>query len=664
VYLVTPRQIEQDRTTERADWREAFDSLAHKLESLGVPQDVRGLALDLEADGFPVVARSLSILCSECTDGCALVGRPEPRERVSVQTSALTPGWVTRLRQAGWRAFRNRTPGASAGWATWDGPKTGSHGDWSADQVGPEFLRDTDGFQRNSAGYRDESGASPRNPLGTDLADAGSEDFEEETWEESSDADESGLHGAVPYAPSGRRGFRPFQQVRQSWRIWSANVTKELRSLREFKLADRIDSCGRSAYSTKCVDCGADPAKIILFTGCDARACPMCARRAAEETIRTMSEAVDIFEEQRGDRVTRTLLKLETRRARAVKRRDRCRGKLYQIDRGPNGYVLLAAHYAARAEWKKWSTRAASAAGRISTLRRSVRGDAWSWKWLTLGMRWDVMDEANYAALGIRSRLVELQTRLRLLAKALSFEGCAGSVASFEISPKGHVHVHLLTYGPWRDPNWLNKQVFGDSWRADDRERLGTVRIGKVVDRANAELRARDPRFPDIVPSPIRSAKEALREIIKYSFKSPTPLRVEWLAGERAQVTHPKLVAAWQVGAKGRQLRRCYGAMIPARNEAKRRERLRRAAKEQVDERFHCSDCGCELPSIDAPGAWAHQWSDIMATRVMEKHPDDSRGAWRKLLALRKTPSVYAPVRTKLADVLDAACEYGADTAH
>lgn len=142
--------------------------------------------------------------------------------------------------------------------------------------------------------------------------------------------------------------------------------------------------------------------------------------------------------------------------------------------------------------------------------------------------------------------------------------GAASAYVRVELSARGHVHLHVLYYGPWWSQKWLSATAGCHVW------------IERVAGRDSA-----------------------IREATKYALKAPTP-GASWLT--RAQhAPHPELAAAWQVATRHRRLCESYGLM----RAAVRLEELARGAVADEDAPAPptaapaCASCGADLSDVE-----------------------------------------------------------------
>ena len=93
----------------------------------------------------------------------------------------------------------------------------------------------------------------------------------------------------------------------------------------------------------------------------------------------------------------------------------------------------------------------------LAQVQALARG-RWSWKLVTVSPPYDPLCEDSFTVGGLQRRFDDLAERVsRLWDEALSAGGLAAATMSVEISDHGHVHAHLLTFGPWVEPSHVAK---------------------------------------------------------------------------------------------------------------------------------------------------------------------------------------------------------------
>ena len=298
-----------------------------------------------------------------------------------------------------------------------------------------------------------------------------------------------GSRGAPVYrrAPAGRESSG-------SWRRYARAVAGELEAVGYMDVARRLRQCGTTCEVRACGACGDPRASITIRAGCDVRACVLCARRrAAVETARVGGAA---------DRI-------------AGYARERYTGALAAVQTELVRLTSQVRQTAAREVAERKARRA------IHDLQGAHR---WTWRLITLGPRWDPTDPTEYTPDALRRRVGEVRAAFaRLWNGGLDAGGLGAAYLRVELSSRGHVHAHVLVYGPYTTQSWLQTTA------------------GMIVDVRRTYGKSR-----------------GIREAVKYALKGPSP-RGAWMGGESATCPHPRLAAAWIVATRNRRLSEPYG---------------------------------------------------------------------------------------------------------
>jgi hypothetical protein len=164
----------------------------------------------------------------------------------------------------------------------------------------------------------------------------------------------------------------------------------------------------------------------------------------------------------------------------------------------------------------------------------------WRWKLITIAPQWDPTAAYSYSVEGLRARFESLRDRWRALWDGgMDAGGLAAAYFRVEMSVGGHVHAHVLYHGPWVVKDWAARTA-------------GCFVDVRAVEGADADTALRD----------------AVREAVKYTLKSPSVLRRAWVIGDGAQgryrVAHPELAAAWVLALRSRRTVEAYGVMRAA----------------------------------------------------------------------------------------------------
>lgn len=191
------------------------------------------------------------------------------------------------------------------------------------------------------------------------------------------------------------------------------------------------------------------------------------------------------------------------------------------------------------------ATRARLTRWRIEA--RRAHTDAWRWRLITVSPPWSPTDPREVDPAGLARRVADLRARCAALwDHALSIGGLAAVTMRVELSARGHVHMHMLYFGPWQHAMHLRRVagcVVDVRLVRPDRDTRGVV-----LDRGEVRAGGVD-------------IEGAVREVAKYALKSPGSCAQEWTAGASRRVAHPRLVAAWQTATRDAQLVTHRGTM-------------------------------------------------------------------------------------------------------
>ena len=298
-------------------------------------------------------------------------------------------------------------------------------------------------------------------------------------------------------------------------------VAAELDALGLHGAARAFEVCGQTV-AAPCGACGEQYAAAELHATCGLRACPYCARRnsrARGERVTRAVHRVPALTEAARPEVLSRLKREHDEAARAVwfhaARWSRAVERARETDH-PEAHELAARHEAravaaeARRVALAWHAKRAAAKG-------------WGWRLVTLSPQWRPADPRELTPKGLARRIADVFDRWSKVWADLSCGGLASAFVSIECSEKGHVHLHALVYSPFASKGFLR------------------TRAGCFVD-----VRAVD-------------GNAAVREAVKYTVKSVSPLSHRWIAGGKAHVIHPALAAAWIAATHHEQLGRVLG---------------------------------------------------------------------------------------------------------
>jgi len=262
--------------------------------------------------------------------------------------------------------------------------------------------------------------------------------------------------------------------------------------------------------------------------------------------------------------------------------------KWYRLVAGANGHVRADEEHARIAlesdEGAEQQERERRRARRHLAQTQTFARDGFGWKLVTISPRWRPTSEDELSVAGLGRRLDDVTARVaRVWHEVLSVGGLAAATSSVELSDGGHVHAHVLYYGPYLVKKRLTKVAGchvdvrsvephekGDAaWSWESRD--GAFRAGDTV-------------------------RDAVVEAVKYCVKLPSETHA-WLSGEARRVIHPSLVARWMIACRSRQLVRHYGVMLDALAESvsKKPQAEDEATSVQEAQIVPCRHCGREI---------------------------------------------------------------------
>lgn len=332
--------------------------------------------------------------------------------------------------------------------------------------------------------------------------------------------------------------------------LWRRAVAGALGELGRPDLARGLLSCGRSVLVWSCGACGEPAASMERRIHCGLRACPDCQRWQTRERVERMVSAalrVPDFVHAQAPAVRAKLgaelaeaERLVAHHAETARRAaERLAGR-----RDPSGRMALedrATLERAQVAGEKAEHRRRRARRWLSNARNL---GSWSWKMVSVSPPWDPAAEADVSVGGLQRRLADLLARVdALVAEVLSVAGLAAITVRVEFSALGHVHAHVLYFGPWVVPSFAAEVA------------------GCIVDVRAATTNRKRARPTDFVADTLR---DAVKECIKYAVKLGSPLSAEWLAGATRRVVHPELLARWLIATYNRNLIRHRGVMSDA----------------------------------------------------------------------------------------------------
>ena len=398
---------------------------------------------------------------------------------------------------------------------------------------------------------------------------------------------------------------RPVNRGERSYRH---AVAAQIEALGRPQKARALRQCGETAMVWECSPCGDPHASVAVLVGCGLRVCPYCATAAAAAArargLRALATLPEVM--RRGHSEALDAARAEThKRAEAV------------------------AYWQSKAQGSKavdYFTRQLTAATERYRVARRVEAEVasvhrWQWRLITVSPKWTPADPTEVEVEGLRRRSAEAWEAWERVWGVVGAGGHAAAVAHLECSASGHIHVHALVFGPWRDVE-------------DMAEAAGCiVDVQKRYDgHANDDDGGAEDDDGGAEADIGRALRGAATEALKYALKGPG-LRSEWVAGAPYEVASPRLAAAWQVACEHAQLVRRWGPMRDADREASTAapsSDARADAADQLDadaapsQGRCCASCGASLAGVvprvertaDVARALGSRW-----TRAPSRHP-------------------------------------------
>ena len=261
-----------------------------------------------------------------------------------------------------------------------------------------------------------------------------------------------------------------------------------------------------------------------------------------------------------------------------------------------------------QADFEKATARVAQGTRFAANARNS---QSWSWKLITVSPPYDPLDPQNFCPEGLRRRADDVAARCAdLWTHVLAAGGLAAATVSLECSDHGHIHAHILYFGPFVIASYAREVA------------------GCIIDvRAVKPSGARDRVVSDDDFCAGETLRDAVVEAAKYAVKLPSRGRVEWWEGEGQRVTHPELVARLCVGWKRLQTVRHYGTMRDAVAAGEEAEALKTDEDDAVAE-VRCAHCATVIDTSQPPAMLA-------CAAFIAVH---GRDAWKRVSVVRMKP--------------------------
>ena len=307
--------------------------------------------------------------------------------------------------------------------------------------------------------------------------------------------------------------------------------------------ASEVRSCGRQVFVSACGACGEANACVRASISCDARGCPLCARRHAADRARTLTGAALRVADMVRAREDAIRAELDAQVVEHKAMRDRwaasARAARQRATRARSEGTRRR-HEADAARSDAWELASEGRRRKAAYDRKRV-GEVRSWRWslVTISPPWNPEDAEALTIEGLQRRAVDVWERWERVWSRLSAGGLAAATAHVELSDHGHVHLHALVFGPFVLNATLRKAA------------------GCIVDRP--ALKINGETFAEALES-------LVREAAKYAVKGPSATGWDWITGasHSKRSTHPVTAARWTVAIHGAQTIRHFGSMRSA----------------------------------------------------------------------------------------------------
>ena len=182
--------------------------------------------------------------------------------------------------------------------------------------------------------------------------------------------------------------------------------------------------------------------------------------------------------------------------------------------------------------------------------------DGYRWQFVTLTTRYNPHDPEDLTAAALRGRaMLAMKIARGAWAKMLKVKG-AGMLRTVEVGIHGHVHAHLVYYGPKVDKDRLDVVTEAVDCRA------GFTDV-RALDSDPVEGK---PGEREVTDDP-RGSKTAVKRAARYASKGMGHKKEHasnegWFAGDQTAVMMDEVLAArWEVGVYRLQLSQRYGSL-------------------------------------------------------------------------------------------------------
>lgn len=341
--------------------------------------------------------------------------------------------------------------------------------------------------------------------------------------------------------PEHWRAYHPVSQSPDQWRQHYADRLALLKAPRAF--VARVRTCAVNCWVANCGACGEQNAAVVVAPSCKARGCPYCSRWHSQQQQRDLvHRAIEVETETVFKALQKTAqieLELEN-----ISKKLETQESLLEESRGKNHKNACEYH---ELIMHNYLCRMRELQKTMKNITVNKVSNEWKWREWTIGTKWDPAKRSEYSVDVMRERVQVVKDVFKTLWRQLSFGGVASAILSIEISMSGHIHGHVLFYGPYVPWKWLSEESQKVHHRA------GKVTVALVSDRSKKRW---DPEKQDYIPV----LNSAIREAVKYAMKQPSVTHAEWIAGKKhMKMMHPEVAANWTVATRSTRLKERFG---------------------------------------------------------------------------------------------------------
>jgi hypothetical protein len=195
--------------------------------------------------------------------------------------------------------------------------------------------------------------------------------------------------------------------------------------------------------------------------------------------------------------------------------------------------------------------------------------DGYSFRHITITAKYNPLREEDVSEEAYRERAKGLLEAIRALWRnVLKKQKGSGLYVKLEISEVGHLHAHVLHYGPYLAKEKLEKYLKKQYSKA------GHTWIERVAKG---------------------DEKGAVVEVTKYVTKAPSPFCEEaWIEEEGAARLHPKIAARFEAATYRLRLSDCFGVLRGKEAENAEEEEAKEEEKniQEEEKEIACESCG------------------------------------------------------------------------